>query len=63
MPKNFHSMNIGTILRFITAAGPQSFQKGALLGQKAALNLWYIDTWGQIRKNCSRAFEGLSYLA
>ena len=29
-------------------AGPTSlednFQKGALLGQKAALNLWYIDT-------------------
>ena len=49
------------------AAGPESlvnyFQKGALLGQKAALNLWYVDIPGQIRKNCSRAFEGLSNLA
>ena len=31
------------------AAGPQSlenyFQKGPLLGQKVALNLWYVDTW------------------
>ena len=30
------------------AAGPESwedyFQKGALFGQKAALNLWYVDT-------------------
>ena len=30
------------------AAGPESlkdyFQNGALLGQKAALNLWYVDT-------------------
>ena len=29
-------------------AGPESledyFQKGALLGQKASLNLWYVDT-------------------
>ena len=50
------------------AAGPTSledyFQKGALLGQKSVLNLWYVDTIAsQIRKNCSRAFEGLSYLA
>ena len=49
------------------AAGSESlvnyFQKGALLGQKVALNLWNIDTRRQIRKNCSRAFEGLSYLA
>ena len=31
--------------------------KGALLGQKAALYLWYVDIPGQILKNCSRAFE------
>ena len=52
-------------LNFFNAAGPTSleeyFQKGALLGQKAALNLWNVDT-KPIRKNCSRAFEGLSYL-
>ena len=39
------------------AAGPESlvncFQKGALLCQKVALNLW----------NVARAFEGLAYLA
>ena len=36
------------------AAGPESledyFKKGALFGQKAALNLWYVDTSCQIRK-------------
>ena len=31
------------------------------MGQKAALNLWYFDTRPS-HKNCSRAFEGLSYL-
>ena len=49
-----------------TAAGPESlvdyFQKGALLGQKAALNFGTAIP-DQILKNCSRAFEGLSYLA
>ena len=38
------------------ACGPQSlenyFQKGALLGQKAALNLWYVDT----RPNSQKLF-------
>ena len=34
------------------------------MGQKAALNLWYFASIpGQILKNCSRAFGGLSYLA
>ena len=32
----------------LSAAGPQSFedyfQKGAILGHKAALSLWYVDT-------------------
>ena len=36
------------ILLFHKAAGPESlvnyFQKGALLGKKVALNLWYVDT-------------------
>ena len=31
-----------------SAAGPESlvnyFQKGAFLGQKVALNIWYVDT-------------------
>ena len=35
------------------AAGPESleyyFQKGALLGQKAALNLWYVDGFKVLR--------------
>ena len=35
-------------------AGPESlkdyFQKGALLGQKAAQNLWYVDTWPNSKK-------------
>ena len=48
--------------QFPSTAEPTSsedyFQKRALLGQNAALNLWYVDT-GQIRKNCSREFEGL----
>ena len=39
------------------AAGPESlvdscFQKGALLSQKAALNLWYVDT----RPNSQKLF-------
>ena len=38
------------------AAGPESyedyFQKGALLGKKAALNLWYVDT----RPNSQKLF-------
>ena len=42
------------------AAWPESledfFQKGALLGQKAALNLWYFDTRPN-HKNCSRALK------
>ena len=38
------------------------FQKGALLGQKVALNFGTSKP-GQIRKNCSQAFEDLSYLA
>ena len=49
-----------------TAAGPESlehyFQKGALLGQKASLNLGTLIP-GKIRNHFSRAFEGLSYLA
>ena len=48
------------------AAGPENlvnyFQKGALLGKKAALNLWYVDNRPNSKK-FSRAFEGLSYLA
>ena len=36
------------------AAGPESledyFQKGALLGQKAALNLWNVDTRPNLQK-------------
>ena len=40
-------MNTITIPKY-TSAGPESledyFQKGALLGQKAALNLLYVDT-------------------
>ena len=36
------------------AAGPESlvnyFQKGALLGQKVALNLWYVDTRPNLQK-------------
>ena len=44
--------NIGTPgghdLEVTRAAGTESlddyFQKGSLLGQKAALNLWYVDT-------------------
>ena len=61
-------------------AGPVSlvyyFQKGALLGQKVALNLWYVDTidlsdtyqlscryQAKIAKTVPRVFEGLSYLA
>ena len=36
-------------------------QKGALLGRKVALNRTSIPS--QIHKNCSRAFEGLSYFA
>ena len=39
-----------------------NFQKGALLGQKAALSLWYVDTRPN-SQNCSRAVESLSYLA
>ena len=35
-------------------AGPESledyFQKGALLGQKADLNLWYVDTMPNSQK-------------
>ena len=38
------------------------FQKGALLGQKVALNFGTSKA-GQIRKNCSQAFEDLSNLA
>ena len=38
------------------------FQKGVLLGQKAALNLWYVNTRPNSQK-LSQAFEGLSYLA
>ena len=34
------------------------FQKGAHLGQKATLNLWYVDTRPNSQKKCSRAFEG-----
>ena len=52
---------------FKITAGPESledyFQKGTLLGQKAALNIWFVDMIpGQIRKNCYLAFESLSYL-
>ena len=47
-------------------AGPESledyFQKDAHLGQKAALNLWYVDTRSNSQK-LFRAIEGLSYLA
>ena len=46
------------------AAGPKSsvdyFQIGALLGQKRHFG---TSIPGQIRKNCFRAFEDLSYLA
>ena len=39
----------------ITSVGPESledyFQKGALLDQKAALNLWYVDTRPKISKS------------
>ena len=49
------------------ATGPQSlehyFQKGALLGQKVVHLIFGTSIPGQIRKNCSREFEGLSYLA
>ena len=52
--------------RACKAAGPESlkdyFQKGALLGQKAALHLWYVDTRPNSQK-LLRAFKGLSYLA
>ena len=45
--RNTDSTFFVTLKQHITA-GPESleyyFQKGALLGQKAALNLWYIDT-------------------
>ena len=37
------------------------FQKGALMGQRASLSLWYVDT--KTREFCSRVFEGLSRLA
>ena len=41
------------------AAGPTSledyFQKGALVGQKAALNLWYVDT----RPNSQKLFPSI----
>ena len=41
------------------AAWPESledfFQKGALLGQKAALNLWYFDT----RPNSQKLFPSI----
>ena len=40
----------------MSAAGPESlgdyFQKGALLGQKAALNIWYLDTRPNSQKVC-----------
>ena len=52
---------------FSFQAGSESledyFQKGELLGQKAALNLYYVDTTPNSQKNRSRAFEDLSYLA
>ena len=42
-----------------TTAGPESledyFQKGALLGQKTALNLWYVDT----RPNSLKLFPSI----
>ena len=38
------------------------FQKSALLGQKRN-KIFGTSIPGQIRNNCSRAFEGLSYLA
>ena len=44
---------------FVSAAGPTSledyFQKVALLGQKAALNLWYVDT----RPNSQKLFPSI----
>ena len=52
-------------VQMYTAAGQKSFEdyfpKGALLGQKAELNLWYFDN----RPNSQKMFPsiGLSYLA
>ena len=43
----------------VNAAGPEPrenyFQKGVLLGQKAALNLWHVDT----RPNSQKLFPSI----
>ena len=54
-----HDCNCRRMARQSSAAGPTSledyFQKGALLGQKADLNLWFVDT----RANSKKLFPNI----
>ena len=47
------------------AAGSESlvnyFQKGAFLGQKVALNFWYVDTRPNLQKLFPRAYKAYTF--